>query len=378
MKYSYNRLLNIKDQNLIDQGGDFGLREAEVEEAVNFYRRLLEIFCQHEDVSIRELLINKDDFKDADTIYEALYNSLETLVNHKYNRAIRSYEQRTEFFLFGLFYIFIVMTDLDWLDGCNKKREDYEMYWSAEKFKLDLHERISLLLQWQFHTVEIHHVFRELQEYIAEQPNETPRSIMDEEHYIRSLVRHFIPHVGDIDMRNHIFPFVLEELRELEPGSKEWKRYEDLCEIILNFCFKPQINKIYSQVRTLDNYERRDFIIPINHQIGIYNSLFHEYNCKNIVVEVKNMSTNFTKSIINQVRAYLSKPTIGRFGICLIRNKENAQNLEIAVLKAYADSGMLIMILDDQDLVEMVYYKIIFGRIDRFLQKKKVEFELNY
>lgn len=166
-------------------------------------------------------------------------------------------------------------------------------------------------------------------------------------------------------------------LLSCEVGKKGWREYENICLDILDLLFVPPFSKVFTQVTSIDNHERRDAVIPNNNYKGFWNSLRHEYDCKNIIIEFKNKSKKFTKDSLNQLRIYLSKPTIGRFGLLFVR-KLNSDTILLARRYAFEQSRVLILIVDDDKLIDMMVYKSIYGSIDGFLEELKTEFELNY
>ena len=90
----------------------------------------------------------------------------------------------------------------------------------------------------------------------------------------------------------------------------------------------------------------------------------------------KNKVKNFSKDTLNQLRIYLSKKSVGRFGILTVRDGKENHAISTAREYAYAHSDILILILDDQDIVELLISKTVFGSADKFLHRKIIEFEL--
>jgi hypothetical protein len=165
-----------------------------------------------------------------------------------------------------------------------------------------------------------------------------------------------------------------------DSGIKEWRKYEDICLDILDFIFVPSFSKVLEQVATSDNHERRDAVIPNSNYTGLWNSLRLDYGCNNIIVEFKNKSEKFTKGVLNQLRIYLMKPTIGKFGMLFVRSLESksSNSIRIAQRNAFEQSKILILIFDDEKLIEMMLHKSIYGSVDGYIEELKTDFELNY
>lgn len=108
---------------------------------------------------------------------------------------------------------------------------------------------------------------------------------------------------------------LLSELKACKPGIKNWKDYEDICIKIIKFLFIPPFRTVLVQARTSDGHERRDAVLPNNQYTDFWSAIRQEFESKNIVCEFKNIGTKPDKSLLNQLRIYLSKPTVGRFGL---------------------------------------------------------------
>mgnify|MGYP000389106005 CR=1 FL=1 len=178
---------------------------------------------------------------------------------------------------------------------------------------------------------------------------------------------------------NHISTYnkFLDRLIECKPGREDWMKYESVVEDILKFSFAPPFSNVYSQVRTSDGFERRDLIIPNTLYNGLWLHLHNSYDCSNIVFEVKNKEGKFVKDNVNQLRVYLMKPTIGRFGMLVLRRK-SSDLLEKAIKQAYDQSRILILMVDDNDLQCFMLYKMIFASPEKYIQQMKINFELLY
>jgi len=95
------------------------------------------------------------------------------------------------------------------------------------------------------------------------------------------------------------------------------------------------------------------------------------------VCEFKNGSSDIGKHSLNQLRIYLSKPTIGRFGLLFIRNK--ATNSLIQAQKdAYEQNRILVLIIDDEKLKRMLIARAYLGFAEDILEDEKVNFEVTY
>lgn len=171
---------------------------------------------------------------------------------------------------------------------------------------------------------------------------------------------------------------MIRELKKLKPGKVGWKKYEDFCIKVLKFIFLPPFRKVHVQAKTLDGYERRDAIIPNNSNTFFWNNIKSEFDCKNIVCEFKNLADGGDKISLNQLRVYLLKKTIGRFGLLFVRSTDKSKSILKARHDAYGQSNILILIIDDALLEKLILSKMYFGSCDDLLEAEKVRFEINY
>jgi hypothetical protein len=191
------------------------------------------------------------------------------------------------------------------------------------------------------------------------------------------LVNYLVPHYPRIEEDLKRVEILSQELLNCSAGKNDWRKYEEICIKILRFLFLPPFRKVIIQGSSADKHERRDAIIVNNQHIGFWNLIRNEFNSRNIICEFKNISTNGSKDCLNQLRTYLQKPTIGRFGILFIR-KNPGKSLIQAQKNAYADSGALILILDDKKVIKLLKSRVFIGTIDDFLEDEKVKFEIEY
>lgn len=195
---------------------------------------------------------------------------------------------------------------------------------------------------------------------------------------VSDLTPSIIPEYSKVLQRVDKAKVLVRQLKSIAPGIKMWTEYEKLCLKVLNYLFVPPFRKVYEQVKTLDGYERRDAIIPNTAISGFWSDIKNEFGCKNIVFEFKNLSKGYNKETLNQLRIYLSKPTIGKFGLLFVRENDAPSSILKAQRDAYEQSGILILIITDQVLEKLIMAKAYFESCDDVLANEKVRFEINY
>ena len=168
-----------------------------------------------------------------------------------------------------------------------------------------------------------------------------------------------------------------EELKRCKSGQANWRKYEKLGIRILRFLFMPPFKRVLEQSRTEAGDTRRDAVLPNNQYGGFWQLIRDEFDSRHIVCEFKNYFTKTSKVQLNQLRLYLSKPTVGRFGLLFIRHTPSPQLL-VARCRAYEESHILILILSDELVKQMLKMRAFTGRPENILEDLKIQFELSY
>ncbi len=185
-----------------------------------------------------------------------------------------------------------------------------------------------------------------------------------------------VPHFPLIDERHARASELLRDVAGCEPGQSDWNRFESACVRSLRFLFIPPFRKVTVQVRDEVGHERRDAILPNNQFIGFWNLVRHEFDCKHVVCEFKNSRAS-AKDDLNQLRIYLSKPTIGRFGFLFHRGAPS-QSLLQARRNAYEQSQVMILLINEIVLARLFSARVFLGSADAVLEDMKADFEVNY
>jgi hypothetical protein len=193
-----------------------------------------------------------------------------------------------------------------------------------------------------------------------------------------NLLNRVFPEYDEVAYNLRISKELIEKLNKCKVGLKDWNLYEKTCIEILRFLFIPEFSLLYFQNRTQNGHQIRDVIIPNTKQKGFWKSIKEEFNSKNIIIELKNgASKNLNKDSVNQLRIYLSKKTIGKFGLLFIRNQPS-KSLLISRKLAYEESGILILIIDDKLLKNLILSKAWLGSCKEMIQREKIKFEMEY
>jgi hypothetical protein len=150
------------------------------------------------------------------------------------------------------------------------------------------------------------------------------------------------------------------------------KKYEREMSRLLASAFYPHLDFAQTQARTDSGVLIRDLIFYNNRSYPLMNELFEKYDCRQIVMELKNVKT-VDREHVNQLNRYMNNQ-FGRFGVLLTRNPLPRAMFK-NTLDLWAGQRRCIIALDDRDL-ELIVTVFESGQrqpID-VLNKKYVEF----
>lgn len=170
---------------------------------------------------------------------------------------------------------------------------------------------------------------------------------------------------------------LLIELESCPRGRRHAKRFESICVEILEYLFVPPLQKVIPQSRRSDGHEIRDAILPNKAYGYLWDALRREFDVKHIVVEFKNYSKPIGKAEVSQLREYLTRKSIGRFGLVISR-LEPSESALISRMDAYNQQNCLILFLNDNDLREMIEIRRLGKDPSIVIERMKEKFELNY
>ena len=166
----------------------------------------------------------------------------------------------------------------------------------------------------------------------------------------------------------------LEIIKALPRGTKEESdvKYERELSRLLASAFYPQLDFAKAQSRTESGVLIRDLIFYNNRSHELLAELFDKYDCRQIVMEMKNVNELHGEHI-NQLNRYMTDQ-FGKFGVLLTRRMPLPKVFRNTV-DLWAGQRRCILILDDYDLEQIVtlYESKQRDPLD-VLKKKYVEF----
>src|ERR1700741_3386742 len=141
----------------------------------------------------------------------------------------------------------------------------------------------------------------------------------------------------------------LKQISTLPSGNKDGndKTYEDtICQLLATLLY-PQLDFADIQSRTDSGVLIRDLIFYNNRSYDFLKDIYDMYNCRQIVVELKNVK-EVEREHINQLHRYLNQQ-FGNFGIIFTRNKPRKRVYKNTI-DLWAGQRKCILILTDDDL----------------------------
>jgi hypothetical protein len=125
------------------------------------------------------------------------------------------------------------------------------------------------------------------------------------------------------------------------------REYEDQMVQLLSSALYPHLDFATDQSRTESGTQIRDLIFYNNRSVDFLQDLYDTYECRQIVIELKNVKT-LERDHINQLNRYMTEQ-FGKFGIIFTRNKP-PKSIYQNTIDLWAGQRRCILILDDTDL----------------------------
>ncbi|KNZ40647.1 hypothetical protein [Acetobacterium bakii] len=150
------------------------------------------------------------------------------------------------------------------------------------------------------------------------------------------------------------------------------KRFEDYIVRLMSSLLYPHLDFAQEQSRIESGSQIRDLIFYNNCSYPFLAEIYKDYDCKQVVFEMKNVQ-EVTRDHINQVNRYLADH-FGRFGIIVARNKIKKNILQNTV-DLWSGQRRCIICLSDEDLELMVdVYESKQRDPIEIIKKKYIEF----
>jgi hypothetical protein len=152
-------------------------------------------------------------------------------------------------------------------------------------------------------------------------------------------------------------------------GALSPAEYELLCQEVMTFLFDPHLYGFERQARTSDDANRYDFICRIKSGDPFWDSLRADFRTRSILFECKNYNEPITADQIYSTERYLFTTALRT--VCFLMARKGADDgCKRAAQGALRESGKLIVLLSNEDLVEMLKLKEETGGPTSYLDEK--------
>ena len=143
---------------------------------------------------------------------------------------------------------------------------------------------------------------------------------------------------------------IIEKLPSGKTNNAD-RKYEDLIAKLMASLMYPHLDFAQEQSRIDSGSQIRDLIFYNNCSYPYLKEIYNEYDCKQIVFEMKNVK-EVTRDHINQLNRYLSSQ-FGRFGIIVTRNRIKKSIFQNTI-DLWSGQRKCILCLTDEDIKLMV------------------------
>ena len=168
-----------------------------------------------------------------------------------------------------------------------------------------------------------------------------------------------------------------QQLQSCFAGIDHAAEFESIGTRILEYLFVPPLQRVVIRSRRADGHEIRDLVLPNTSGGFFWESLRAEFQSKHVIVEFKNYTKPVSKQQVDQLRTYLQRKSLGRFGLLISRLPASLSALKSRT-DAYQEQNCLILFLHDQDLLTMIGLRRRGGDPTAILETMKEEFELSF
>ncbi len=142
----------------------------------------------------------------------------------------------------------------------------------------------------------------------------------------------------------------ITELRAIEPGNADAKRYEALIIRILSRLFAPPLIDPHSQVKTADGREIVDITFYNAAHAGFWGDIKQQHGGVVVIFELKNM-IDLANEEYFQLAARLDDIK-GKFGILVARSKDNLDKQR--AYRRLHNERKVILTITDEDIIQML------------------------
>ncbi|RVT93087.1 hypothetical protein [Sphingomonas crocodyli] len=153
-------------------------------------------------------------------------------------------------------------------------------------------------------------------------------------------------------------------------------QYEELCMRVFMHLFDPDLYGFAKQASTSDGANRYDFICRIRPGNPFWDGLRADFRTKAILFECKNYEGQISADQVYSTEGYLFVGALRT--VCLLISRLPAKDSAIrAAQGAMRESGKLILLLSNEDLIQMLELRSQAGAAENYLDKKIWDFVIS-
>lgn len=166
---------------------------------------------------------------------------------------------------------------------------------------------------------------------------------------------------------------LIKKIESYRAGEDEWKKYEDVCEEVLEYLFYPQLGTPISQARTENGIHIRDYILHIPYDAsGYWNYIRDKFDSIGLVIEIKNKIVLEPNDLVITSK-YLNEKRCGRFAILITRTNIK-ENVWYEVKRLWKEDDKMIIVLNENELKKMIELKQDNTDPERYLDQRLFKF----
>lgn len=146
------------------------------------------------------------------------------------------------------------------------------------------------------------------------------------------------------------------KLQECKPGEKDWNKFQDICEEILDYCLVPPLFEPITQSKTSDSLHIRDIIFNIPSELDGFWSLFLIKFGLALIFECKNYVKPIRENQLQISSKYVGEHKLAKLGI-LVTRKGLHENGVKAQENIWKEHKKMILCMSDEHLQKMLELK---------------------
>lgn len=152
--------------------------------------------------------------------------------------------------------------------------------------------------------------------------------------------------------------------------------YEELCQETFAYVFDPDLYGFKKQAETFDGANRYDFICRIRGGNEFWDSIRRDFKTRAILFECKNYNDRITADQVYSTERYLFNGALRTVCFLISRLGPNDGCLR-AAQGAMRESGKLILLLSNVDLISLIERKTEYEGPEDFLDEKIWDFVIS-